>query len=91
MLRLIPRKKGFTSVSLLTFTKKLGRSSYDFTMTYYDVLSILFLFRFVANVQALLWDSFLVLTMNRRGVTRIYLPQEKNDRPGLDGPKITQV
>ena len=60
-------------------------------MTYYDVLSILFLFRFVANVQALLWDSFLVLTMNRRGVTRIYLPQEKNDRPGLDGPKITQA
>ena len=35
---LIPWKKGFTSVILLPFTKKLGRSSYDITMTHYDVI-----------------------------------------------------
>ena len=49
----IPWKKGFSSVSLLPFTKKLGRYSYNFTMTHYDVILILFLFRFVANVQDL--------------------------------------
>ena len=43
-------KKGFTSVSLLSFTKKLGRSSYDVTMTYCDIILILFFFTFVANV-----------------------------------------
>ena len=36
---------------LLLFTKKLGRSTYDVTMTHYDVIVILFLFRFVANAQ----------------------------------------
>ena len=36
-------------------------------------LSNLFLFRFVVNVKNLQWDNFLVLTMNRRGLTRIYL------------------
>ena len=45
-------KKGFTSVSLLPFTKKLGKSSYEVTMTHYDVILILFFFTFVANV----WD-----------------------------------
>ena len=35
--------------------------------------SNLFLFRFVVNVKNLQWDNFLVLTMNRRGSTRIYL------------------
>ena len=72
-------KKGFTSVSLLPFTKKkkIGKSSYDVTMTHYDVILILFLFRFVANVQDLQWNNFLVLTMNRRGVIRIYLPRAK--------------
>ena len=46
-------KKGFTSVSLILFTKKLGRSSYDVTMTHYDVILILFFFTFVANVRDL--------------------------------------
>ena len=46
-------KKRFYLYCLLHFTKKLGRSSYDITMTYYDVILIFFLFRFVANV----WDS----------------------------------
>ena len=50
---LIPWKQGFTSVSLLPFTKKIGRSSYDVIMTYYDTILILPLFRFVANVQYL--------------------------------------
>ena len=53
MLKTYSIKKGFTSVSLLPFTKKLGRSSYDVTMTHYDVIYISFLFRFVANVQDL--------------------------------------
>ena len=64
-------KKGLTSVSVLLFTEKLGRSTYDVTITHYDVILILFLFRFVANVQDLWWNSFLVLTMNRRGVITI--------------------
>ena len=46
-------KKGFTSVSLILFTKKLGRSSYDVTMTHYDVILMLFFFTFVANVRDL--------------------------------------
>ena len=46
-------KKGFTSVSLILFTKKLGRSSYDVTMTHYDVILMLFFFTFVANVRNL--------------------------------------
>ena len=46
--------------------KKLGRSSYDVTTTHYDVIIILFLFNFVANVEDLQWNNFLVLTMNRR-------------------------
>ena len=53
MLKTYSIKKGFTSVSLLPFTKKLGRSSYDVTMAPYDVIYISFLFRFVANVQDL--------------------------------------
>ena len=53
MLRTYSMKKGFTSVSLLLFTKKLGRSSYDVTMTHYAVISILFLLKSVANVQDL--------------------------------------
>ena len=37
-------------------------------------LSNLFLFRFVVNVKNLQsGDNFLVFTMNRRGLTRIYL------------------
>ena len=44
-------KKGFTFVSLLPFTKKLGSSSYDVTMIQYDVILILIFFKFVANVQ----------------------------------------
>ena len=59
-------KKGFISVSLLPFTKKIGRSSYEVTMTHYDVIPILFLFRFVANAQDLQWGNFLALTMNKR-------------------------
>ena len=70
-------KKGFTFVSLLPFTKKLGISSYDVTMTHYDVILILFFFTFVANVRDLLWDIFFALTMNRRGVITIYLPRAK--------------
>ena len=70
-------RKGFISVSLLQFAKKLGRSSYDVTMTHYEVMPILFLFIFVANVQDIQWEDFLVLTINRRGVIRIYLPQAK--------------
>ena len=49
--RLIPWKKAFISVSLLLFTEKLGRSSYEITTTHYDVIFILPLFKFVANVQ----------------------------------------
>ena len=78
MLRTYSMKKGFNSVSLLPSTKNVGRSSYDVTMTYYDVILILF---FVANVQDLHWDNFLVLTMNRRGVIRIYLPRAKMTPP----------
>ena len=70
-------KKRFYSVSLLPFTKKLGRSGYDFTMAHYDVTLILLLFRFVVTVQDLYWNNFLVLTMNRRGVIRIFLPLAK--------------
>ena len=66
-------KKGFTSVSLLP----LSRSSYVVTMTHYDVILILFLFRFVANVQDLKWENFLVLIMNKRGIIRIFLPWAK--------------
>ena len=47
--RLSPWKKDFTSVSLLHCTKKLGRSSYDVTVTHYDIILILFFFTFVAN------------------------------------------
>ena len=50
---LILWKKGFTSVSLLSFTKKLRRSSYDVTRTHHNVILIMFLFRFVVNVQDL--------------------------------------
>ena len=46
-------KKVFISVSLLPFIKKLGRSSYDVTMTHPDAILILPLFRFVANSQDL--------------------------------------
>ena len=69
-----------------SFAKKLGRSKYDVTMTHYDVIFILFLFRFVANVQDLEWDNFLVLNMKRGGIIRIYLPG-KNDPP----PRLTQA
>ena len=72
-------KKGFTAVSLLPLTKKLGRSSYDVTMTHYDIMLILFFFTFVANVRDLQWDNFLLL--NRRGVIRIYLPRAKMTPP----------
>ena len=41
-------------------------------MAQYDFISILFLFRFIAHVQDLQRDNFLVETMNRRGVIRIY-------------------
>ena len=47
MLKTYSMKKGFNSVSLLPSTKNVGRSSYDVTMTYYDVILILL---FVANV-----------------------------------------
>ena len=46
-------KKDFTSFSLLPFTQRLGRSSYDVTMTNYDVILMSFLFKFVANVRDL--------------------------------------
>ena len=46
-------------------------------MTHYDVIFILFFFTFVATVQDLLWANFLLLTMNRRGVIKIYLPEAK--------------
>ena len=39
---LSPWKKGFTSVSLLLFTQKLGKSSYDVTITHYAVILIFF-------------------------------------------------
>ena len=47
---LSPWKKGFISVSLLPFTKKLGRPGYDVTMTHYDIILMLFFFTFAANV-----------------------------------------
>ena len=77
-----------------SFAKKLGRSKYDVTMTHYDVIFILFLFRFVANVQDLEWDNFLVLTMNRRGVIRIYLQRAKMTPQvytGLKQPMLNRV
>ena len=46
-------KKSFPSVSLLPFTKKLGRSSYNVIVIHYDIISVLFLFRFIANVHDL--------------------------------------
>ena len=42
MLKTYSMKKGFTSVNLLSFTKKLGRFNYEVTMNYYDVMLILF-------------------------------------------------
>ena len=77
---LISWKKVFLLFVCFPLQKKLDRSSYDVTMTHYDVLLILFLFRFVANVQDLEWDNFLVLNMKRGGIIRIYLPG-KNDPP----------
>ena len=46
-------KKGFISVSLPLFKKKLGKSIYDVSMTHYDAMPVLLLFRFVANAQGL--------------------------------------
>ena len=48
-----PWKKGFISVSLIPFIKKVSRSTDDITMTYYDVILILIFFTFVANVREL--------------------------------------
>ena len=42
-------KNGFISVSLLPFTKKLGRSSNDVIMRHYDVTLKFTLLRFIAN------------------------------------------
>ena len=72
---LISWKKVLLLFVCFPLQKKLDRSSYYVTMTHYVVILILFLFTFVANVQDLEWDNFLVLTMNRKGVTRIYLPR----------------
>ena len=44
-------KKGFLLVCFPL--QKIGRSSYDVTMTHYDATLILLLLRFVANVQDL--------------------------------------
>ena len=46
-------EKGFISVSLLPFTEKLDRYSYDVTMTRCDVIPKWFLFKFVPYVQYL--------------------------------------
>ena len=73
-------KKSFPSVSLLPSTKKLGRSSYNVIVIHYDIISVLFLFRFIANVHDLEWNSFLVLFMNRRGVIRTYFWRAKMTR-----------
>ena len=86
MLRTYSMKKGFTSVSLLPSSKKLGRSSYDVTMTH-NVILVLFLFRFLANDQNLYWDNYLVLTINRTGVIRIYLLRAKMTRQAYTGLK----
>ena len=59
-------------------------------MIQYDVIMILFLFVLVANVPGLQWANFLLLTMKRRGVIRIYLPRAKMTPPGLHGPRIAQ-
>ena len=72
---LISWKKVLLLFVCFTLQKKLDRSSYYVTMTHYVVILILFLFTFVVNVQDLEWDNFLVLTMNRKRVTRIYLPR----------------
>ena len=53
----------------------------------YGVILILFLFRFVAKIKDLLWDNFLVLTMNRRGVIRVYFPQAKTIPQAYTGVK----
>ena len=46
-------KKGLFLLVCFPLRKKLGRSSYDITMTHYDIMPIMFLFRFVANAQHL--------------------------------------
>ena len=59
-------------------------------MTQYDI-PILSLFRFVANAQGFMWDNFLVLTINRRGVIGIYLLQAKMTAmayTGLNNPDL---
>ena len=53
MLTTYSMKEGLVSVSLHPLLKKLGRSSYDATMAYYDIMLILFLLRLVANAQYL--------------------------------------
>ena len=64
-------------------------------MTHYVTILILYLFRFVANVQDLQWYNFLVLPMNRRGLIRVYLLQGKMNPPPsppcLHGYKIIRL
>ena len=79
----IPREKCFTSVSLLPFTKKIGKSSYDVTMNHHDIILILSLFRFVTYVQDLQWDNFLVLTMNRKELCGFICHGQKRHPPGF--------
>ena len=47
------KKKVLLLLLCFLLQKMLGRSSYDVTMTHYDIILILFLFRFVANAQDL--------------------------------------
>ena len=82
-------KKDFTSVSLLPFTKKLGTSSYDVTMTHYDVILIWFFFTFVANVWDLWWDNCSCSNYEQKRSYKDLFAAGKNDSPGLHRPKIT--
>ena len=50
---LIPRKKVLFLLVCFPLPEKLGRSSYDITMTHYDVTPILVYFRILANAQGL--------------------------------------
>ena len=68
------KKKKVLLILVCFPSHKKGRSSYDVTMTHDDAILMLFFFIFVANLQD--------LTMNRRGVIMIYLPQAKMSPPG---------
>ena len=76
------KKKGFTFVSLLPFTKNkvdLVMTPVWLIMSHYDVILTLFLFRFAVNVKDVQWDNFLVVNINRRRSYKDLFAVGKND------------